>query len=287
MQETLPAANTGCPNVRGGEVASISAEIDMLVKKRPTSTVVWKMVMHVLMKQAWRKPLLGLLALLMVMTAAQIGPLARSASAEPPERRKHCPYLGAEDPEELADGTVIIWVCTKFFNVHGLEYWDWQFSRIIYPPRDNRDRLTTASRESSSPPYRMAIQSAVSDGRGGGVAVGAIGIYNLDGTELNRRIAVHTIMEYAPSPTSGYLNCHDLGWVEAPSQRHFWSKSIVQYSEPDCGTGYYRAQVAGRFFATSTNAWETSSWHYSPALYMTAPSGANRKEPTTTPATGP
>jgi hypothetical protein len=222
--------------------------------------------MHVLRRpRTLRKPTLALLALLLALTAAQVG-LMPSAAAEPRPENKHCPYPGAIETQTLQDGTKVEWICKRFFayaNNMG-EYWEWEFSRMIPGPHE----MAGGTRNSSSPPYIMRIRSAVAKGVGGGDAVGAIWIHNPSGTALNRRIAVHTIMEYAPTPTSSYINCHDLGWVEAPTQRHFWWNAVKQHTQPDCGTGYYRAQVAGRFLATSTNTWQTSGWHYSPAVYL-------------------
>ena len=213
------------------------------------------------------RPLLASLALFLVLAAAQLGPLAPSAAAIPPPERRFCEPLGAIDVEVLQDGAKLEWICVQDFefdNDPTSEFWRWEFYRFTPGPSQKQH----GSRVSSSPPYRMHIDSAVGTGVGGGDAVGAIWINNPNGTALNRRIAVHTIMEYAPSPTSSYINCHDLGWVEAPTQRSFWRVAIKQYSQPDCGQGYYRAQVAGRFLATSTNTWQTSSWHYSPAVFI-------------------
>lgn len=256
----------------------------MLVKKaRHTPTVVWRRVTHVLVKQSgFRKPLLALLALLMVMTAAQIGPLTLSASAEPLPQNKHCPYPGATKRDPVGDGGYVEWICKRFFaypNDPLSEYWEWEFSKYV---PGSMVKLKTATRYSNSPPYIMRIQSAVGNARGGGTALGAIVILNRDGTSLNRRIAVRTIMEYAPTATSGYYNCHDKGWKEAPTQRHYWWTAIGQYTEPDCGTGYYRAQVAGRFYSVSLNQWITSQWHYSDAVYLSAPPPPT-SEPTVTP----
>ncbi len=234
--------------------------------------------MYILTTKNSRQMLLALLTLLLALMTLQVGPLALSAAAIPPEGRRHCPELGAIDRETLQDGAVIEWICKEYW-IGTTDYWGWEFYRYV----PGTSKKAGGTRTSSSPPYIMRVTSAVGDGVGGGDALGAIWIFQPDGTALNRRLQVHTIMEYSPTSGGPYSNCHDLGWVEAPTEWSFWHTTIKQYNEPDCGTGYYRAQVAGRFWAISTGAWESSSWHYSPAVFISMPCCAPPKEPTVTP----
>ena len=127
----------------------------------------------------------------------------------------------------------------------------------------------------------QGVSGVVGKGEGGGAVGGRIWIKDPSGANLSRRVAVHLIMEYAPTPTSGYLNCHDLGWDEAISPQaettSFWNNQ----TQPDCGDGYYRAQVAGRFWSVSQNNWITSNWHYTGSIFITTCCRrALKKEPT-------
>jgi hypothetical protein len=177
----------------------------------------------------------------------------------------------------------VVWFCGPHHNyiTGAIDYWYWQFSHIK-PKKNDQAKETDVSR--SSPPYKMFIQTAVGEGRGGGVAIGQMDLRNPDDTLLTRRIAVRTIMQVEPSPTAGWLTCHDTGWKErsSPGSR-FWV-SVVQYTQPDCGKGYYRAQVAARFFSISLNRWETRGWVYSPSLYLPAVCCAATTEPAVTPS---
>jgi hypothetical protein len=215
-----------------------------------------------------RKALLVSLALLMLVSAVQLGPLATPASAQHVVK-KNCQPLGATREWVTGTGINIIDQCIQvphITDINGTHYiWIWDFLR--FKPAGG-DKVVRARRDSTSPPYWMQISGIVGEGNGGGAVGGRIWITNRDGSNLNRRIAVHLIMEYAPTPTSGYLNCHDNGWDEAPSPQTETTDFINGRTEPDCGEGYYRAQVAGRFWSTSLDQWITSNWHYSPAIFV-------------------
>jgi hypothetical protein len=185
-----------------------------------------------------------------------------------------------EEPENGADGAKVYYICLCFRDLQGVVQWcEWQFSRLE-PARN--DKFTEARRLSSNPPFRMRIEAALGEGRGGGDAIASIDIRNPNWTDLTRRIAARTIMQYKPTPTAGWLTCHDTGWKEAPTQRSRWSVWVPQYTKPDCGVGYYQAQAAGEFYSTSQNSWIKSQWHYSGSIYMSG-SCCTPTEPTTTP----
>jgi hypothetical protein len=146
--------------------------------------------------------------------------------------------------------------------------WRWTFLRFKLA---DRDRRVLASRLSSSPPYWMEIQGLFGGAQGGGSAAGGILITQPNGGNLDRRIAARTITEVSPNPTGGFYNCRDTGWVEASIQRSWTAAYINHYGSPDCGAGYYRAQVAGRFWSVSLNRWITSQWHYTAAIWISLP----------------
>jgi hypothetical protein len=226
------------------------------------------------------RSLYALLALFVLMMTAHISWLASAADAMP---LKAC--TPANEWEEVkepgTDGAQNVFLCRCYRSPTGrILTCGWEFSRL--EPANN-DKYTEASRLSSDPPYRMRIETALGEGRGGGDAIGSIDMRNPDWTDLTRRVAVRTIMQYKPTATSGWLTCHDTGWREAPTQRPRWSVWVAQWTQPDCGKGYYQAQVAGEFFAISKNAWIKSNWHYSGSIYLSGPCCTPTDEPTTTP----
>jgi hypothetical protein len=226
------------------------------------------------------RPVYVLLVLFILLMAAHISWLAPAADAMPV---KACAKGNEweEVKEKGADGAVVVFVCRCHRDSRGVVLWcGWEFSRL--EPAKN-DKYTEASRLSSDPPYRMRIETALGEGRGGGDAIGSIDMRNPNWTDLTRRVAVRTIMQYKPTATSGWLTCHDTGWKEAPTQRPRWSVWVPQWTQPDCGKGYYQAKVAGEFFAISKNAWIKSNWHYSGSIYMSGPCCVATTEPTTTP----
>jgi hypothetical protein len=228
-----------------------------------------------------RRSLVALLALVTLLTATQLGLLATSARAEP--QLHLCSPEWAE--RELATGTGIniIERCEPhpwyFMSLPGT-LWDWAFLR--FKPAD-QDKRVIAKRYSSSPPYSMKIQGIFGGGTGGGAAGGNIRLTNPDGTPLNRRIAARAIIEVQPNPSGGFQNCRDSGWKESSSAS--WKSAwFNQYTQPDCGKGYYRAQVAGRFWSVSLNKWITSQWHYTTPIWVDGPPiCCVATEPTVTP----
>ena len=75
-------------------------------------------------------------------------------------------------------------------------------------------------------------------------------------------------MEVEYSGSSTFQNCRDTGWKEAPSPQSEYAAFLNNYTQPDCGTGYYRAQVAGRFWSISQSRWITSQWHYTSPIWI-------------------
>jgi hypothetical protein len=203
-----------------------------------------------------------------LLVVAQVGPLATPAAADPPAVRRFCPTPGAELREPGADGAVIVWVCTRVLSGTSSEYWEWTFSRIE-PAR--RDRRTIWRGGASSPPYKMTLQAAIGEGRGGGFGLGSVTIFSADYGNLDRRIAARTIVQVQAGPTARWATCHDTGWREARTPRSWMQAFVAQGIEPDCGDGYYRAQVAGRFYSTSRHRWVQRGWIYSGALFMNGP----------------
>ena len=220
-----------------------------------------------------RKALLVPLALLVLVSAIQLGPLATLAAAQHVVD-KECEPLGATREWVTGTGINIIDVCIQvphITDIHGTHYkWIWDFLR--FKPADG-DKRVRASRSSTSPPYWMHIQGIFGGGAGGGAAGGRIWITNPDGSRLHRRIAVRVLMEVSSSPTGGWYNCagRDTGWREPPGPESEHHAFLNNYTQPDCGVGYYRTQVAGRFWSISLNQWITSQWHYTPAVWVDGP----------------
>jgi hypothetical protein len=237
--------------------------------------------MYVLVKlRSLRKPLLALLAILIVFSAAQFGPLATSASAEPRPENKHCPEPGFREPQYLDDGTVVWWRCVRFFVAND-EYWVWVYDHTDFSGRTTADEYTFWRGGDNSPPYLMHLESVVADGRGGGDMVGSVIIFTPTGGNLDRRIAVHLQVQYKPTPTSSWLSCHPGSWREAASPRSWMKTAVAQYSEPDCGDGYYRSRVYGRFYSLSLGSWVRRGPIYTPSLWLDGPPVPT--EPTVTP----
>jgi hypothetical protein len=226
-----------------------------------------------------RRSLLLLLSILMALMIAQVGPLAPSAAADPPQWRRFCPSPGVIDRETLSDGTVLEWICTRVFAGTQDEFWEWVFYRYI-PGGRNEKAIWRGG--ASSPSYKMTLQAAVGEARGGGNMTGSVTIFTGNYGNLDRRIAVHLQVQYQPSPTSSWHNCGTGTWKEAPTQRSWMYTTRVQSYEPDCGDGYYRSRVYGRLFSTTTNSWIQRGPIYSPTLFLNGP-GTAPTEPRVTP----
>ncbi len=218
-----------------------------------------------------RKSLFALLALLIVLTVAQVGP----ASAED----YGCtPHWGTQ--VVVTGGPLnIIERCEPVITfVSGDTEWDWVFLRFALANQDQR-RIWQGG--GSLAPYKMVVNSLVGGGSGGGAGAAKMILYNPDGTHLNRTIAVRDVMQYQPSGSSSWYTCHDTGWKQASgSAKRTW---IWQYDQPDCGPAYYRTLAAGRFWSVSLNKWITHGWLYSPSLWI--PWGTAPAEPTSYPTT--
>jgi hypothetical protein len=160
--------------------------------------------------------------------------------------------------------------CEPRMYEEDLRVWRWVFYRFVPAGGDKR---VTAFRKSTSPPYAMEIQGLFGEAQGGGGAGSRIYITQPNGGNLDRRIAARVIMEVSNSPTGGWYNCagHDTGWVEASQPQSVMTAFLNNYTQPDCGVGYYRAQVAGRFWSVSLNRWITSQWHYTGAVWVNGP----------------
>lgn len=235
-------------------------------------------------RQSLPRSLFTLLAVFMVLTFTQFGPRVTPASAMPmPKCWAGVEWQEVEEPG--ADGATVVFVCMCTRNSSGqVLYCEWVFSKL--KPAQNDVPPNEARRLSSDPPYRMRIETAFGEGVGGGDAIGSIDMRNPDWSDLTRRVAVRTIMQYSPIGSQTWSTCHDTKWKEAPTQRPRWSVWVVQYTMPDCGAGYYRAQSAGRFFSVSLNQWITSNWHYSGYLYIdNIPPNFVTADPTESPVT--
>jgi hypothetical protein len=223
--------------------------------------------------------LIPLITLLLMVAATQLGPVAISYAA--PGDVHYCEPEWAIITEVTSTGLNIQYRCEPFTTESGQVIWMWNLYRFV--PANNDQRRVIWLKD-TSPPYRLSLNAMVGGIEGGGAAAGSVFITGLDGTDLNRRIASRTIMQVQTGPTSGWLTCHDTGWKEASIQRSWMKSSIDQFSQPDCGNGYYRAQVAGRFWSITLGTWITRGWTYSPAIWVDGPPGSLvDSEPTVTP----
>jgi hypothetical protein len=218
-----------------------------------------------------------LLGLLIAVGAVQIGPLATSASAAVYEHCTPHDYMS----QTLADGRVVWWRCNSF-QIANDTYWVWQYDHTDFPTEP--DEYTFWRGSASSPPYLMHLEAVVAEGGGGGDMVGQVYIFNPNGSNLDRRIAVHLQVQYKPTPTSGWLSCHAGSWKEAANPQSGMKTAVAQWTQPDCGDGYYRSRVYGRFFSTSLNTWIRRGPIYTPSLFLNGP-GTAPTEPTITPGT--
>jgi hypothetical protein len=223
-----------------------------------------------------RKSLLVLLAFLLLLTAAQLGPFPTAASAEP---SKYCAPLWATMKEVTGTGLDVVWRCEP--AVMGT-VWVWVIYRFEPGSAANDKRQVTWVFDNTPPTlYRMGLNAMVGRGHGGGGAAGSVVITTLDGGNLDRRIASRVIMQV--STAQGWATCNDSGWREGPGARSWWKSFINQGTQPDCGSASYRAQVWGRFFSGVTNSWITRGPIYSPAVSISGPCCAPPTEPTKTP----
>jgi hypothetical protein len=222
--------------------------------------------MYVLMKlRSFRKRRLVLLTLSIVFVAIQLGPLATPASAAV---YKYCEPLWSYDPDYLADGRVVWWRCNRFYIAND-EYWVWQYDHTDFPEEPDEYKFWRGG--DSSPPYLMHLEAAIAEGGGGGDATGSVWIFNPNGSNLDRRIAVHLQVQYKPTPTSSWLSCHPGSWKEKATPGSWMKTYVAQYKEPDCGDGYYRSRVYGRFYSTSLNTWIRRGPIYTASLWLDGP----------------
>jgi hypothetical protein len=223
-----------------------------------------------------RKSLFALLALFMVLTAVQLGPGASSASAWV---RHYCSPEWAIREIETNTGLNFLERCEPLRVGSTGTVWKWTFLR--FKSATNNQRKLWSSGCVPNPGYVMALDSLMSNGSGGGAAAGGIQLFNCNYNPLNRTIGVRTIIQVQSSPTSSWRTCSDKLWIEAGTQRWWQWTTLNQGREPDCGAGYYRAQVAGRYWSINLNRWITSGWLYSPSMWLSSPVVAT--EPTITP----
>jgi hypothetical protein len=228
-----------------------------------------------------------LFSLLIVLTAVQFGPLATSAHAAEDFLDKPCSPPWAEYVIVTGKSVNIRMRCEPYtFQYPTGEYYTlWRWSFLRFEPADEADQQRRSVWVGdTSPAYRAQLSAMVGSGSGGGAAAGKFYIMGRNGEDLDRTIAVRLIMQVQPGPTSGWLTCHDLGWSQQSASSGKMN-FLDQYSQPDCGDGYYRAQVAGRFWSLSLNSWITRGYTYSPAVWVNGPGTITdgEPEPTVTP----
>jgi hypothetical protein len=226
-----------------------------------------------------RRSLLVLLAFLLLLTTAQLGPFRTAASAWVEHK---CQPEWATMKQVTGTGLDIIWRCEPSWRLGSNTIWNWVLYRFE-PGSVADDKKTVTWVYDNTPPtlYRMGLNAMVGRGRGGGGAAGSVVITTLDGGNLDRRIASRVIMQV--STAQGWATCNDSGWREGPGARSWWTSFINQGTEPDCGNASYRAQVWGRFFSGLTNSWITRGPIYSPSVSISGPCCASPTEPTISP----
>lgn len=226
-----------------------------------------------------RRSLLGLLALLMVLTAVQVGPLALPAFA--PDLG--CtPHWGLRTISTPIGPMVERCEPVEQFSDLGRVYtiWDW----VPYDGQGEEQRTLWAG-GATSPPYRMVLADLLARGQGGGASMAKVILYNRDGSHLSRTIAARSLIQYEPTGSSGWYTCTDSGWKQASTSTYAMRAYVQQYKEPNCGPAYYRALAAGRFWSISLNKWITRGWISSPSMWITLPVGTTPTEPVSQPTT--
>jgi hypothetical protein len=221
-------------------------------------------------RRSLRKSLLVLLALLMVLTVAQLGPASAADFGCTPHWGERRFVTGG--PLDIIER------CEPVLTIGGDTVWDWVFLRFALA---NQDKRTIWSGGASSPPYKMVLNALIGGGSGGGAGAAKVILYNPSGSHLTRRIAARALVEYQPTGSSGWYTCHDTGYKERES--YAMRAYVWQYTQPDCGPAYYRTKAAGRFWSISLNAWVTRGWITSPSLWITYGTGPVEAEsrPTT------
>jgi hypothetical protein len=225
---------------------------------------------------------LALLALLLVLTVIQLGPLAPAASAY--EDLDLCSPHWAYREVSLGNGITGREQCVPVYMGVDGNIWDW---RPVSAGPGDTNRKTDWFGGRSSPPYLMSLTALMGNGQGGGAAVAKVMIYNPNHTVLKRTIAARVVIQYYRPAQSAWYTCRDSNWKQASSASQWMRASLNQYTQPDCGGGTYRALAAGRFWSVSLNRWETRGWIYSPSVGLpsTCCVAEETVEPTPTPAT--
>lgn len=230
------------------------------------------------------KPLLVLLALLMALTVAQLGPGASSAFADRDED-KCSPHW---DTREINTGTGlnIIERCEPVFKYYDLTTretvteWDWIHYRFKSATKNERKLWQSGC---TSPGYIMVMSDLMSNGSGGGAAGAKVLLYNCNGDQLSRDTGARVVIQYYRP--DGWYTCNDSGWKQTSNGRV--AAYLNQYTQPDCGNGSYRALAAGRFWSLSLDKWITRGWIATPAISLPSVCCVTETEvaPTPTPAT--
>ena len=215
------------------------------------------------MRSRIRPASLRVLLLFLVLVLLQVGPLADSAGADPPDEEEYpcdASSVGDYQDQYIGGGQWIRWVCIED------EFLGYGWHPGNYIPGGGRKTHRYFS--SSNPPYRAVVWSAMAEGTGGGTGSAYADFRHPNNALLIRRIATRVIIRYRAPGSSTVIACHDSNWQEAPSQRHNWENHVIQYTQPDCGTGYYEARSAGRFYSISLNRWIATGWVFSGEFYM-------------------
>jgi hypothetical protein len=204
--------------------------------------------------RTWRTSLRVLL-LALALTLVQMGPLASPAAADPPPAHLCLEWADTQRPAETQDiggGIVLVYKCVRDI-VFGF-IWD------IVDVRPGGGQKRAEYFSDSSPPYQVRVRSILGVGTGGGVGVAYVDYRHPNDDPLVRIVAARVIVRYQPTGSSTWYACHDTNWQGAPTPRSLWEVHVVQYTQPDCGTGYYQAKVAGRFYSTSLERLITTPW---------------------------
>jgi len=84
-------------------------------------------------------------------------------------------------------------------------------------------------------------------------------LFGTSWNRLSRDIAARVIVGRWTG--SSWQTCHDSNWhYVSPSTTHSWREPA------DCGSGYYRAQGAGRYWSNSLGNWITTGWAITESL---------------------
>jgi hypothetical protein len=207
-----------------------------------------------------RRPLVAKLSILPLLVALlasmlQVTLLARPAAAEMPPK-EDCVENDQLVSEELADRTLIVWVCV-IQNSPSQRFWR------VFDIIPGRERGQAVGFRSSNPPYHAVVNSGLGQGNSNGAIVGAYDLRDGNNNPLVRTIAIKIVVK---NVTAGQT-CINGTWHQTVASQI--TLEVVRDLPGTCGgAGNFEVSVAGRFYSVTQNKWITNAWSNSGQLFM-------------------